>query len=113
MDFIGPLPQDEGFDEIVTITNMLGADYQFLPCKMTDSASDFALRFFNGWYCEHGLPEVIFSDRDKLFISKFWKALTKLTGVKLKMSTAYHPQADGTSERTNKTINQAIRYHVS
>ena len=80
MDFIGPLPWDEGFDEIVTITDMLGADYRFLPCKTTDSASDFALRFFNGWYCEHGLPEVIFSDRNKLFVSKFWKALTKLTG---------------------------------
>jgi hypothetical protein len=52
------------------------------------------------------------SDRDKLFISKFWKALHELTGVKLKLSTAYHPETDGSSERTNKTINQSIRYHV-
>ena len=47
MDFVGPLPKDEGFDEIVTITDMLGTDYCILPCKATDSASDFTLRFFN------------------------------------------------------------------
>ena len=92
---------------------MLGADYWFLPWKTTDSTSDFTLRFFNGWYCEHWLPDVIFSNHNKLFISKFWKALTKLTGVKLKMSMAYHPQTDGTSEQMNKTVNQAIWYHVS
>ena len=48
MDFVGPLPQDEGFDKIVMITNMLGVDYWFLPCKTTDSTSDFALRFSMG-----------------------------------------------------------------
>lgn len=52
------------------------------------------------------------SDRDKLFVSQFWKALHKLTGVKLKLSTAYHPETDGSSEHTNKTVNQALRYHV-
>jgi hypothetical protein len=52
------------------------------------------------------------SDQDHLFISKCWKALHKLTGVKLKMSTSYHPQTDGASERSNKTLNQALRYHI-
>jgi hypothetical protein len=46
-------------------------------------------------------------------MSKFWTALHKLTGVKLKMSSAYHPQTDGASERMNKTINQALHYHVA
>jgi hypothetical protein len=68
--------------------------------------------FFKHWYCENGLPLDIISDRDKLFVSKFWKALHRLTGVKLKMSTAYHPQTDGSSERSNKTVNQCLRYHV-
>ena len=68
--------------------------------------------FFNHWYCENGLPKDIISDRDKLFVSKFWASLHKLTGVKLKLSSAYHPKTDGASERTNKTINQSIRYHV-
>jgi hypothetical protein len=47
-----------------------------------------------------------------LFISQFWKALTKLTGVKLKMSSAYHLETDGSSKRSNKTVNQLLRYHI-
>ena len=45
-------------------------------------------------------------------MSKFWIALHKLTGMKLKLSTAYHPETDGASEHTNKTVNQALWYHV-
>lgn len=56
--------------------------------------------------------EEIISDRDTLFMSRFWKYLHELTGVKLKMSTAYHPETDGSSERTNKTLNQCLRFHV-
>jgi hypothetical protein len=77
------------------------------------TAPELALLFFDKWYCENGLPLNIISDRDKLFMSAFWKALHKLTGVKLKMSTAFHPETDGSSERTNKMVNQALRYHVS
>jgi Chromo (CHRromatin Organisation MOdifier) domain len=76
------------------------------------TADELAIVFFNNWYCENGLPKNIVSDCDKLFVSRFWKALTKLTGVNLKMSTAYHPETDGSSERSNKTINQMLRYHV-
>jgi len=64
------------------------------------------------WYCENGLPFNIVSDCDKLFVSKFWKALHKLMGVSLKMSSAYHPETDRSSECSNKTIIQALHYHV-
>ena len=80
---------------------------------MDITAPDLTVIFFNCWYCENGLPLEIVSDHDKLFMSKFWMALHKLTGVKLKMSSAYHPQKDGASERTNKTVNQALQYHVA
>jgi transposase InsO family protein len=79
---------------------------------MSQSVDELAHLFFTGWYCENGMPLELISDRDKLFVSQFWRALHKLTGIKLKLSTAYHPQTDGTSERTNKTVNQCIRYHV-
>jgi len=62
------------------------------------TVEDLALLFFNNWYCENDLPKEIISDRDKLFVSNFWQALHKLTGVKLKLSSAYHPQMDGSSE---------------
>jgi hypothetical protein len=75
-------------------------------------AEDLALIFFDNWYCKNSLPVTIACDRDKLFVSRFWNALTKLTGIKLKMSSAYHPESDGSSERSNKTINQMLQYHV-
>jgi hypothetical protein len=112
MDFIGPLPLDEGYDCILSMTDRLGSDIRIIPTRTNITAESLALIFFNHWYCENGLPKDIISDRDKLFISKFWRALHKLTGVKLKLSSSYHPQTDGSSERTNKTINQCIRYHV-
>ena len=71
-------------------------------------AEDLALLFFNHWYYENSLPSNIVSDRDKLFLTKFWCVLQKLTGIKLKLSSSYHPQTDMSSQRTNKTINQCI-----
>ncbi len=112
MDFIGPLPEDDGSDCILTITDRLGADVRIIPTRMDLSAEQLALVFFDNWYCENGLPLDITSDRDKLFLSKFWDALMALTGVGLKMSSSFHPQSDGASERTNKTVNQLLRFHV-
>jgi len=112
IDFIGPLPEDEGFNCILTMTDRLGSDIRIIPTRTDISAETLASIFFKHWYCENGLPLDIISDRDKLFVSRFWKALHHLTGVKLKMSTAYHPQTDGSSERSNKTVNQCLRYHV-
>jgi len=112
MDFIGPLPLDEGYDCILSITDRLGANVRIIPTRLDIKAEELATIFFDNWYCENGLPQNIVCDGDKQFVSRFWKALTKLSGVKLKMSTAYHPETDGSSERTNKTINQTLRYHV-
>jgi hypothetical protein len=90
----------------------LGSDIRLIPTRTTITAEELALLFFDNWYCENGLPRDIVSDRDKLFVSKFWRALHKLTGVSLKLSSSYHPETDGASERSNKTVNQCIRYHV-
>ena len=112
IDFIGPLPKDGEFDSIITFTDRLNSDIQIVPSSINLSAEKLADLFFDKWYCENGLPLEIISDRDKLFISKFWKHLHALTGVKIKMSTAYHPETDGASERSNKTVIQSIRFHV-
>lgn len=52
-------------------------------------------------------------DHDKLFVSRFWKELYKITGVKLKISFTYHPETDRVIEQTNKTINQMLHFHVN
>jgi hypothetical protein len=112
MDFIGPLLPDNGCDTIITFTDCLNSDIRLITSHSDLTAEELAVIFFDEWYCENGLPLNIVSDRDKLFTSKFWAAPHNLTGMKLKMSTAYHPQMDGVSERTHKTINQCICYHV-
>ena len=112
MDFIGPLPLDEGHDCILTITDRLGSDIRIIPTSINLTAPQLAIIFFDHWYCENGLPLNIVSDRDKLFMSAFWKHLNLITGIKQKASTNYHPQSNGASERTNKTVNQCIRFHV-
>ena len=114
MDFIGPLPLNNRCDYLLTITDRLGSDLHFVPTTKTKNitAEKLAVLFFDNWYCENSLPKEIICDRDKLFVSKFWKHLMLLTGIKTKMSTTYHPQTDGASERTNKTVEQCLRFHV-
>jgi len=91
----------------------LGADVRLIPCKATMTARDLAVVFFDHWFCENGLPLDIVSDRGSLFLSQFWKHLHELTGISLKLSSSFHPETDGLSERTNKTLNQALRAAVS
>ncbi|KAJ3491013.1 hypothetical protein NLJ89_g11381 [Agrocybe chaxingu] len=112
IDFIGPLPEDDGKNCIISFTDRLGSDVRLVAARTDTTAEDLATLFFDNWFCENGLPLDIVSDRDKLFVSKFWKALHTLTGIKLRLSTSYHPETDGASERTNKTVNQACRFIV-
>jgi Integrase zinc binding domain len=112
INFIGPLPVDEGFNSIVTFTNCLGADIHILPCSTSITAEEFADVLFYNWYCKNGLPLDIISDRNRLFISHFWQVLHKLTGVKLKLSMSFHSKTDGASKHTNKTVNQCIHFYI-
>ena len=98
IDFISPLPIYENYDCILTMTDHLGSDICLIPTRTMITTEELALLFFDNWYCENGLPCDIVSDRDKLFVSKFWRALHKLTGVSLKLSSSYHPETDGASE---------------
>lgn len=112
INFVGPLPEDQGYNYLCMITDQLNSNYRLIPCRTEMTAKDFAKLFFDHWYCNNGLPLEIVSDRDHLFTSKFWANLHSLSGVKLKMSTAFHPQMDGSSEHTNKTVVQALRFFV-
>jgi hypothetical protein len=69
MDFIGSLPEDEGYDCIVTFTDRLNSDIRIVATRTDITAEDLVVVFFDEWYCENGLPLEIISNRDKLFIS--------------------------------------------
>src|SRR3984957_5040942 len=74
---------------------------------------DIANIFFKTVFRLHGLPRVIISDRDTKFTSKFWQTLFKLVNTKLALSTAFHPQTDGQTERTNRTLEQYLQAFVN
>lgn len=90
----------------------LTAMVHLIATKQTHNAKQTAEIIFDRVYKLHGLPKHIVSDRDKLFMSEFWSRLHELTGVQLRMSSAYHPQSDGTTERANRTMTQMLRQCV-
>lgn len=115
MDFAGPFqPSGEGqWDQILVVTDKLTKRSHFIPCKTTDSAVDTARRFWKEIVRLHGLPKIIVSDRDPKFTSLFWTNLFDQFGTKLSMSTAYHPQTDGQSERMVRTLKEMLRHYIS
>ncbi|THH15282.1 hypothetical protein EW146_g5176 [Bondarzewia mesenterica] len=113
IDFIGPLPLDHEFDCIITFTDRAGSNIRLIPTTSDITAEHFTALFFEHWFCNNGLPDNIVSDQDKLFTSSFWTTFNCLCGVHLKLSSLYHPQTDGASECTNKSIIQALYFHVN
>lgn len=114
MDFITCLPETvQGFNSIMVVVDRLSKMGHFLPCTTDITASDAADLFFSQIFRLHGLPQSIVSDRDPKFTSNFWRALFRLTGTSLDMSTAGHAQTDGQTERLNRTLEEMLRSFVS
>ncbi|KAL7284480.1 hypothetical protein ACG7TL_001771 [Trametes sanguinea] len=116
MDFVGPLPESSNrngsFDMICVIIDQLTSMVHLVPTKQTYGAREMAELVFDHVYKLHGLPEQIISDRDTLFTSTFWCKLHDLLGTELRLSSAYHPQTDGVTERANRTMTQMLRQCV-
>lgn len=113
MDFVGPFPEVHGYDYLLVVICRLTSLVHLIPTVTTAKASDVAWLYLKEIVHLHGLPETIVSDRDPKFISKFWRELHWLMGVRLLMLTAYHPQTDGMSERAIRNITQVLRGCIS
>ena len=114
MDLITQLPKNGTYDAILTIVDhgcMRAAI--FIPCSTSITGEEIADLYLNNVYQWFGLPRKMISDRDPRFTSHFTKALTQRLGVKQNISTAYHPQTDGLSERKNQWVKQYLRFITS
>lgn len=116
LDFIVKLPpsSDTSNDSILVITDRLTKFGLFIPCKEEGTtARVFADLFYKFVFTNHGLPDDIVSDRGSVFTSDFWTTLSRLTRTKLNLSTAFHPQTDGATERLNQTLEQYLRIYTN
>ncbi|GJZ44862.1 putative reverse transcriptase domain-containing protein [Tanacetum coccineum] len=110
MDFVTGLPRtSSGYDSIWVIVDRLTKSAHFLPMKKTDSMEKLTQLYLKEVVCRHGVPLSIISDRDSRFASGFWRSLQNALGTNLNMSTAYHPETDGQSERTIQTLEDMLR----
>ena len=113
MDFVFDLPlTPSGNNGLVVIVDKLSRQAHFIALKPGFDAADLENLYLTDIFRHHGLPRMIISDRDVRFTSLFWKTLTQLLGIKLNLSTAYHPQTDGQSERTIGTFEEMVRPYV-
>ena len=102
MDFIMGLPRTQaGYESIWVIVDHLTKVAHFIPVKTTHSSARLAELYMSRIVCLHGVPKKIVSDRGTQFTSRFWQKLHENLDTQLNFSSAYHPQTDGQTERTN------------
>ena len=110
MDFIGPLPPSpEGYNFIWVVIDRLTSMVHLVALKTSATATEVAERYLKEIVRLHGVASSIVSDRDPRFTSVFWTEVHRLLGTKLMMSTSFHPQTDGATERMNRVINSILQ----
>ncbi|GJP44696.1 hypothetical protein CLOM_g4057 [Closterium sp. NIES-68] len=109
LDFITRLPPTtSNHDAILVVIDKFSKMGYFIRTHTTARTEETAQLFVRHIISQHGIPTTLISDRDPKFTSKFWKELMSLLGTKLAMSSVYHPQTDGQTERLNQIVEQLL-----
>nr|GEW18152.1 putative reverse transcriptase domain-containing protein [Tanacetum cinerariifolium] len=113
IDFITKLPRTQtGYDSIWVIVDRLTKSAHFIPVNEKFKTNKLTRLYLKEIVCKHGVLVLIILDRDPIFASRFWRSLQESLGTNLDMSTAYHPQTDGQSERMIRTLKDMLRAWV-
>jgi hypothetical protein len=112
-DFITHLPESKGHNAILVVNCRYTKRAHFIPSHDETSSTGLAVQYRDNVWKLHGLPDEMISDRGPQFASSLMKELNKLLGIQTKLSTAYHPQTDGQTERTNQELEQYLRIFVN
>lgn len=113
MDLITHLPTSvTGHDCIVVFVDRLSKQFHAAATKTDLSAVELVSIFFREVVRHHGIPSTIVSDRDPRFTAHFWRTVFEMLRTKLAMSTSFHPQTDGQTERANRTVEDILRSYV-
>ena len=113
MDFITDLPESQGHTQIMVVVDRFTKMAHLIRLSEKGTAKEVAYTFLREVWKLHGLPTEIISDMDAKFSEEFWELLCKSLNIRRKMSTAYHPQTDGQTERTNQMLEGYLRNFVN
>ena len=113
LDFINGLPKVGDISSILVVIDRFSKYATFIPTTKYCSAEETARLFFKFVVKYWGVPQHIVSDRDPRFTGNFWKELFNLLGSQLNISSSYHPQTDGQTERFNGMLEEYLRHFVS
>ncbi|MBW0567856.1 hypothetical protein O181_107571 [Austropuccinia psidii MF-1] len=113
MDFITQLPLSNPFDSNLVIVDRFSKMAVFMPTMFSITSLDLAHLFFRNIFSKHGLPSNIFSDRGPSFVSSFWTNICQQLKISRDLSTAYHPETDGQTERVNQILEQYLWMYFS
>jgi hypothetical protein len=112
LDLVGPLPASpDGYTHVLTIIDRYTRWAEALPPRAVPA--DCAAAFVDSWVAHYGVPAAVTSDRGVQFTSSFWAAVMKLLGIEQKLTTAFHPQANGAMERFHRRLKDALRARLA
>ena len=113
MDFVTGLPQSGKYTAILTVVDRFSKMAHFVPLPRLPSAKETAQLVLDHIFRLHGLPKDVVTDRGPQFASAFWTEFCRLMGATASLTSGYHPQSNGQSERTNQELEKALRCMAS